>query len=134
MYDSDMGVWTYEYDAVGNLIKQTDAKLQVLMFDYDALNRLTRKRTSTQTRATYLYDNLIKGNCIGRLSKITDLSGSTEFFYDNLGREIKSIKSVSGIAYGVLREYDALDRLTKLTYPDNSLREIGTAPPFPNTS
>jgi RHS repeat-associated protein len=121
MNDPDMGVWAYEYDAVGNLIKQTDAKAQVLLFDYDVLNRLTRKYTSTQTRATYLYDDLLKGNCIGRLSKIIDLSGSTEFFYDNLGRETKSTKTVSGSSYTVERSYDALDRLVSLKYPDGEI-------------
>jgi RHS repeat-associated protein len=122
MDDPDMGIWTYEYDAVGNLIKQTDAKAQVLMFDYDALNRLTRKYTSTQTRATYIYDDISKTNCIGRLSKIIDLSGSTGFFYDNLGREIKSIKVVSGSgSYTVERTYDALDRLLILKYPDGEV-------------
>ena len=72
--------------------------------------------------ATYQYDDLTKPNCIGRLSKVTDLSGSTDFYYDTLGREIKSIKTISGSgSYTVQREYDALDRLTKLTYPDNSI-------------
>ncbi|MDP2941847.1 MAG: RHS repeat-associated core domain-containing protein, partial [Candidatus Omnitrophota bacterium] len=68
--------------------------------------------------ATYIYDDPSKSNCIGRLSKVIDQSGQTEFFYDKLGREIKSIKEVSGVKYQVLREYDELDRLTKLTYPD----------------
>ena len=38
-----MGSWAYSYDAVGNLVEQTDAKGQVIEFDYDQLNRLTRK-------------------------------------------------------------------------------------------
>ncbi|MDO8663129.1 MAG: SpvB/TcaC N-terminal domain-containing protein [Candidatus Omnitrophota bacterium] len=71
--------------------------------------------------ATYDYDDLTKPNCIGRLSKVTDQSGSTEFFYDTLGREIKSIKTVDNSQYVVVRDYDTLGRLTKLTYPDNSI-------------
>jgi RHS repeat-associated protein len=120
MLDPDMGTWTYEYDLVGNLIKQTDAKGQVLEFTYDALNRLTAKRypLSANPAVEYFYDDATKDNCIGRLSKITDQSGSTEFFYDNLGREIKSVKTVGSSQYVVVREYDSLDRLTTLTYPD----------------
>jgi len=130
MIDPDMGTWAYEYDILGNLIKQTDAKGQVLQFEYDTLNRLTVKRglspqgTVPIILATYFYDDSAKDNCLGRLSKITDQSGSTEFFYDKLGREIKSVKGLSsqGTApsqyYTVEREYDILDRLTKLTYPD----------------
>ncbi|MFA4889370.1 MAG: RHS repeat-associated core domain-containing protein [Candidatus Omnitrophota bacterium] len=142
MIDPDMGEWSYEYDILGNLIKQTDAKGQVLEFEYDALNRLVAKQglspqgTVPVLLATYVYDDLFKPDCIGRLSKVVDQSGSTEFFYDKFGREIKSVKSLRGVAlspvslrggaagadeaisYTVLREYDLLDRLTKLTYPD----------------
>ena len=129
MLDPDMGSWTYEYDLVGNLTKQTDAKGGVLTFEYDALNRLTAKEGLSPegglslTLATYIYDDATKDNCLGRLSKITDQSGSTEFFYDKLGREIKSVKGLTPQGsvpeqFVVEREYDVLDRLTKLTYPD----------------
>lgn len=125
MDDPDMGVWAYTYDKVGNLIYQRDAKGQNIGFSYDALNRLIRKWDSsvffTQTLANYGYDDPLKNNCLGRLSKITDRSGSTEFFYDNLGREIKSTKIISGSGggtYNVERGYDPLGRLVSLTYPD----------------
>ncbi len=121
MDDPDMGVWLYEYDSAGNLTKQTDNKGGVLTFEYDSLNRLIRKLIGAQVLATYYYDDLTKPNCVGRLSKITDQSGSTEFFYDNLGREIKSTKTIGGSQFTVQREYDSLDRLTKLTYPDGSV-------------
>jgi RHS repeat-associated protein len=131
MSDPDMGVWTYEYDAVGNLKRQIDAKNQVLTFEYDALNRLKSKKGSLKgqsspwesrpiTLATYSYDSGSYG--IGRLAKITDLSGSTEFFYDKLGREIKSVKIVNNSgAYTVERTYDPLDRLISLQYPDGEI-------------
>jgi len=122
MNDPDMGIWKYEYDKVGNLIKQTDAKNQVIEFEYDELNRLTNK--TVPGTVLYFYDDVSKSNCIGRLSKVTDQSGSTEFFYDKLGREIKSIKTVPGTnpapgsVFTVEREYDVSGRLAKLTYPD----------------
>jgi YD repeat-containing protein len=43
MLDPDMGVWKYEYDNAGNLITQTDALSQSVIFAYDALNRVTGK-------------------------------------------------------------------------------------------
>lgn len=46
MTDPDMGIWSYEYDPNGNLIKQTDAKRQTITFHYDALNRLEARRGS----------------------------------------------------------------------------------------
>jgi RHS repeat-associated protein len=121
MIDPDMGIWTYGYDLLGNLIKQTDAKNQILEFQYDSLNRLTNKLANGSTIVTYIYDDTSKDYCIGRLSKITDQSGLTEFFYDKLGREIKSIKTVDSVAYTVERTYDILDRLATLKYPDGAL-------------
>ena len=125
MSDPDMGIWLYEYDASGNLTKQTDAKGQVIVFTYDSLNRLVKKHVGglrlALILATYLYDDQQKPNSIGRLSKVTDRSGSTNFYYDILGRETKSIKTIGISSYTVQREYDALGRLTKLTYPDNSI-------------
>ncbi len=123
MNDPDMGIWTYEYDILGNLTKQTDAKNQILEFQYDALNRLTNKLANSQTLATYIYDQPGKPDCVGRLSKVTDQSGSTEFFYDKFGREIKSTKTIGiGTApYTVERTYDILDRLLTLKYPDGEV-------------
>lgn len=127
MIDPDMGIWSYEYDLAGNLKKQTDTKGQILEFEYDALNRLTGKFANSQSIVTYLYDDAAKDNCVGRLSKVSDQSGSTEFFYDKLGREIKSIKSLrdaaggEAIPYTVERTYDILDRLATLKYPDSEI-------------
>ncbi len=120
MDDPDMGIWLYEYDNAGNLTKQTDAKSQVLEFTYDHINRLTQKKSGTTILAAYQYDDLAKDFCIGRLSLVTYPLGSTEFFYDALGREIKSTKQISGSGtYSVERTYDALDRLVTLQYPDS---------------
>ncbi|MFH1460771.1 MAG: RHS repeat-associated core domain-containing protein [Candidatus Omnitrophota bacterium] len=119
MNDPDMGTWSYSYDILGNLISQTDAKNQQITFTYDELNRLYLKNyVSAGQTITYEYDSTSKDYCIGRLSSVNYPSGSTEFYYDNLGREIKSEKTVSGTTYTVERTYDALNRLDILTYPD----------------
>ncbi|MCX5715098.1 MAG: DUF6443 domain-containing protein [Candidatus Omnitrophica bacterium] len=125
--DPDMGIWQYEYDAVGNLTRQTDAKGQALLFEYDALNRVIFKKglspqgTVPDTLSTYAYDNVAKGNCIGRLSKVTDPSGSSEYFYDKTGRKIKEIKTVDAAPFTTEYTYDSLDRLFTLKYPDATL-------------
>jgi len=118
MNDPDMGIWSYEYDNVGNLTKQIDAAGQELEFNYDVLNRLTQKTIQQAQTVTYEYDDPAKQYSTGRLTKVTYESGQTEFFYDNLGREIQSIKTVDAIDYDVQRTYDSLDRLVTLTYPD----------------
>jgi len=121
MTDPDMGHWTYEYDEVGNLTNQTDAKGQTITFEYDSLNRLTNKLTNGQTAVTYQYDDTTRSYSKGGLSTVQDESGQTDFYYDNLGREIKTVKTISGTFYTVHRAYDALDRLTNVTYPDGEV-------------
>jgi len=118
MQDPDMGVWNYEYDAVGNMVKQIDAAQQELEFTYDALNRLTRKVIQNNQSVNYEYDGSAQNYYIGRLRKITYEAGSAEFFYDNLGREMQSVKQVSDVSYQVSRAYDPLSRLKTITYPD----------------
>jgi len=128
MDDPDMGYWKYEYDSVGNLIRQTDAKGQFLLFEYDRLYRLTAKKAIAQGQSTattlvaYTYDvyedpNI--PNSKGKLTKITDLSGSTVFYYDKLGREIKTEKTIDGTTYTIERTYDKNSRLSSIKYPDN---------------
>jgi len=73
------------------------------------------------TTVVYRYDDLVKANGVGRLSGVTDGSGGTEFFYDVLGREIKTIKTVDSVAYVFERAYDALNRVVALTYPDGEV-------------
>ncbi len=140
MDDPDMGHWEYTYDLLGNLTRQTDAKGQILEFTYDALNRLVQKRglspqgTVPAVLASYAYDagadptGSPKPNLIGRLSKATYPSGSTEFFYDRLGRETKTVKVIDGASFTVQREYDPLNRLTQLTYPDSTLVRYAYTP------
>ncbi|MBN1521804.1 MAG: hypothetical protein JW928_04660 [Candidatus Aureabacteria bacterium] len=125
MDDPDTGVWTYEYDRLGNLTKQTDAKGQVIEFAYDSINRLTQKtgvvNQETTVLATYIYDDATRPNSVGRLSKVVDSSGSTEFFYDREGREIKTLKKIGSTEYVIEHAYDALNRLTSIKYPDGEI-------------
>ena len=122
MDDPDMGVWSYSYDANGNLSAQTDAKGQTVSFAYDELNRATRKDYPgvNVPDVVYTYDRYDDGttaNVIGRLSKMTDASGEATYFYDKLGRTIKSRKKVDNRTYDILNSYDALGRITSITYP-----------------
>jgi len=121
--DPDMGSgWEYVYDDVGNLLSQIDAKGQTLEFQYDDINRLTSKSTGV----TYIYNDNLKGgdtplnNGVGRLDRVTYPGGEASFEYDALGREKISRKIVDGHEYTITRDYDALDRLTKVIYPDGT--------------
>ncbi|MDP2939998.1 MAG: LamG-like jellyroll fold domain-containing protein [Candidatus Omnitrophota bacterium] len=123
MTDPDMGHWTYEYDAVGNLKKQTDAKNQVITFQYDELNRLTSKTSPNQPAVNYTYDDVAIPNSKGRLTQATysQTQGNTKFYYDALGREIKSEKLIDATTHTVERSYDSAGRLTSVKYPDDAV-------------
>ncbi len=61
------------------------------------------------------------GYWIGRLSKVTDNSGTHEFKYDKQGRTLSDKKTVSGVGYQFDRSYDSLGRVRTLSYPDTEV-------------
>lgn len=129
MDDPDMGHWEYGYDAAGNLIWQEDNKVQIIGFKYDVINRLEIKGQVTArgdvpaSGVMYEYDNVSPANpyAVGRFTKVTDTNGAAEFSYDNLGREIKTIKTIDSAPYEIQRTYDSIDRLKSVTYPDGEV-------------
>ena len=117
----DTGVSTYVPDAQGNMVASTDARGQSTSFTYDALNR--------QVLATYVgatvaldYDNTATGGSFarGRLTRITDPSGTTVYTYDAFGRALSKSQTVSidasSKSFLVSYQYSA-GRATGITYP-----------------
>ena len=133
MSDVDMGDWTYTYDGNDNLLSQTDAKSQTISFTYDALNRVTLKDLPPgETDVTYIYDSVpgtlpvgeVPGTLsfwTGRLSEVSDTSGTHAFAYDALGRVIMDRKTVDSIEYDFTRTYDSMGRVRTLEYPDTEV-------------
>ena len=71
----DTGITHYRYDETGNLISKKVNSDNPILYDYDALSRLTRVSYSDSTRdVTYTYDGGTNGK--GRLTGITDPSGT----------------------------------------------------------
>ena len=68
----------------------------------------------------YNFDDTTHNYGIGRLGSVYYDSGYASFNYDQLGREIYSYKNIGGTNYNVNRQYDALNRLEQLQYPDGS--------------
>ena len=138
--DPDSGTWLYQYDAVGNLIYQNDPNSnQSIQLCYDSLRRLTGKVYLTRATGpsptcgsapteSYTYDQGTNG--IGRLSRVQDASGSTEFRYDVRGRTTYTKKTITVSSVERSAEtsftYDAVtDRLDKQTYPDGTVVQTG---------
>jgi len=109
----DTGATTNSYDSAGNLATTTDARGKTATYGYDALNRVTSLTYPDQT-ISYTYDSGVNQN--GRLTQITDGSGSTSWTYDAQGRVLSRQQSM-GIAKSVGYAYDAAGRLQTLTLP-----------------
>ncbi len=124
MLDPDMGHWTYQYDALGALSVQTDARGCVLTMIYDLLSRPTSKGSSgncgTQVSTAYTYDQGPNGK--GRRTGMTDASGSTTWGYDARGRVISETKTITGQpAFTTFQSYNSADLPETMTYPDGEV-------------
>jgi len=91
----DTGNTSFTYDSAGNVLTQTDARNVATTYTYDSLNRVTAATVADGT-VTYEYDNTTTGGpyAIGRLTKVTDPSGSTTYTYDSLGRVTSKAQTV----------------------------------------
>ena len=115
--DPDSGTWTYAPDAAGNVVTQTDARGVVTTMTYDALNRLKTRSAGTRLTTMY-YDEAGFGDSIGRMTRVTDPSGSTVMFYDSMGRPSQDARVIGGKLYNTWHTYDLAGRPALLTYPD----------------
>ena len=121
--DFDMGTLSYSYDAAANQVSQTDSRGVAIRFEYDALNRLTRKDYPAGRDTTYVYDSCAFG--VGRVCQVRDASGWESYTYDNLGRVVAATKALDGQLYTTQTEYDLLGRTLSVTYPDRQTVTYG---------
>ncbi|WP_282611333.1 toxin TcdB middle/N-terminal domain-containing protein, partial [Pelagibius sp. Alg239-R121] len=115
MVDPDMGTWAYSYNVLGELISQTDAKLQAVTMAYDVLGRMT-SRIEAEGTTTWTYDSATKGT--GKIHQVSGPNGYLEVAsYDSLGRSDTSTTTISGTVYTTSLTYDAQGRPDTITYP-----------------
>ncbi len=133
MSDPDMGSWAYQYDGVGNLTAQRDGRGLWVYQEYDALNRLIRKRQDSPTGpliSEYLYDAPGQVGLLS-VSKAYGGEGTTEvryLSYDARGRLLQQEWAVPGAGGGAFRlawTYDAADHVTSVQYPANNAGGLG---------
>jgi RHS repeat-associated protein len=126
----DRGTRVYTYDAAGNLTKLVDGDGQETDYAYDALNRrtaMTFPSASTENVA-YTYDSTTGGNAgVGRLTGVTEESGSTALTYDAQGRLVTDAKVIWSRGYSVAYAYDANGKVTQITYPSGRIVTISRA-------
>ena len=134
--DPDMGVWTYAYDALGNLTSQADANLQTTNLCYDELNRLTGKyygsggdcSAPTNLDIAYYYDSYTAGifsnytgpttNAVGQRTGMLDGSGQSIWSFDQRGNLVLEEKSVNTDTLTTEWAYSIGGLLEEMTYPE----------------
>ncbi|MFH2049758.1 MAG: RHS repeat-associated core domain-containing protein [bacterium] len=105
----------YTYDTIGNLTSRTDANGVTVQYSYDTLDRLILIDYPTDADISYTYDESTNG--FGRLTGITDETGTTAYSYDPVGNLIQEDKVIDGITYSTVYQYDSAYNLVSTIYP-----------------
>jgi RHS repeat-associated protein len=111
----DTGSTTRSFDAAGNILTTTNASGKTTTYTYDALNRKTKANFADGSSIVWQYDAGANGK--GRLTRITDATGSTSYSYDANGHVTRKQQVISGLTRTTLYGYDAGGRLSSITYP-----------------
>ncbi|MCG8434015.1 MAG: hypothetical protein MJA83_08290, partial [Gammaproteobacteria bacterium] len=135
MSDPDMGNWVYDYNTLGELVSQTDAKSQITEMDYDLLGRLVERRdlagTVNEAKTNWHYDTAY-GAGTGKLAYVFAPDGYSEAVaYDELGRPTDTIRVVDDELYWTSQTYDNQSRVKDLVYPDIEQFDVATPPAPP---
>ncbi|MEM7129271.1 MAG: RHS repeat-associated core domain-containing protein [Chloroflexota bacterium] len=138
MNDPDLGTWTYAYDRLGNLTRQTDARNKTTCLYYQSTtNRLAGKRFLTHTNCNnqsgnydirYLYDTSGRGPSLGMLTQVYyHKSGGyyKNFWYNGNGQISQEQVRVPGTsAYTTKYYYDGAQRRYATKYPDGTYTRV----------
>jgi RHS repeat-associated protein len=120
----DAGVTITVRDARGLATQVTDGRGIVTNMTYDTGGRLLSETypASAAENVTYTYDSVAGGNKgVGRLTSVTDQSGSAALAYDALGRVASETRVIGARSYTTAYAYDAADHLTQITYPSGRI-------------
>ena len=132
LHSPDTGTTAYTYDLAGNRITQTDARNVVSTYVYDRLNRLTAiQYPTTALNVGFFYDQsnattgCAKSFPLGRLTRITDASGSTTYCYDRRGNVTRKTQVTAGVSQALAYTWTKADRLETITYPSSGVATYG---------
>ena len=116
----DAGTTTYVRDARGIVTQKTDGRGVISNMTYDNAGRLLTETypAAVGENVTYTYDDILGGNKgKGRLTKLQDQSGTTEYVYDVFGRVTSNKRTIAGKIYTTAYAYNAAGRVSQITYP-----------------
>ncbi|MGH9873572.1 MAG: DUF6531 domain-containing protein [Pyrinomonadaceae bacterium] len=127
----------FTYDSAGNLLTKADQAGRMSSFCYDGSNRLTSTTDPALKTTAYEY------NARSQMTAVVDaINQRYEFVYDSLGRVMQNKKGTSTMSFvydgaGNRSQrtdynsavtnytYDALNRLTTISYPDTTSATYG---------
>ncbi|PJZ29480.1 RHS repeat-associated core domain-containing protein [Leptospira kmetyi] len=119
--DPNSGSISLSYDSSGRIQRQTDARSKTVSFTYDAIGRvLTQSTNGSESPIQFGYDDSSVPFSKGKVTQVTDGSGSVSFLYNQRGQAIQKKKVVDDIVAIFKTDYDSLGRATILTYPDGT--------------
>ncbi|MCB1724724.1 MAG: RHS repeat protein [Gammaproteobacteria bacterium] len=120
----DTGTASYTHDKAGNITQMVDARSVVTNATYDAINRLATVAypSDSSLNVTLTYDDNPSttgacGTSVGRLCRVVDAAGTTDYKYNDLGQLIE-VKEVRGsLTFTTAYEYDLAGIFKKITLP-----------------
>ncbi len=119
LFSPDSGSSVYDYDPAGNLASKTDANGVQSGYSYDALGRLTGiDYPGFGLDITLTYDEGEFGK--GRLTSVSDGSGSHSYQYDERGLLLQSSDTVAGSSFDVSYSHNDAGQLTGIGYPSGA--------------
>ncbi|MFT6336125.1 MAG: RHS repeat-associated protein [Halioglobus sp.] len=115
LIDVNAGVLTYQYNAWGELVNETNAKGQETVITYNNLGQIESK-VGPEGTTTFTYKST--GPAINQLYTITGFDGDSEVYsYDQFGRMAGKTHTIDGIANSFTYNYDNQNHVTSKTFP-----------------
>jgi RHS repeat-associated protein len=113
--DSEFEIYTY--DNVGNVTSFIDCNNNTTSYTYDDLYRLTEIEYEDQSTVSYTYD--LNSNRV-RMDDDAPATGDyIAYTYDQWNRLSTKTRHISQNSFPVAYEYDVVNRITQMTYPDS---------------
>ena len=105
------------------ICRRADARGITTTYSYDSLSRLTGKTYSNgQGAVAYQYDQGGAGAfALGRLTSVTDPSGSETYTYNPMGWITQLQKVVGTTTYNIGYQYNPGGQVTQITYPSGRI-------------
>ena len=121
MHDADLGSWSYDYNTLGQLTRQTDARDNTSCLYYDSLGRMRGRVQGANANcaasvadadldASYSYDSK------GRVQSVSNDLVSRTFSYDSYSRLNSESVTIDSRTRSSSYSYDSYQRPATVTY------------------